>query len=460
MPTEPPHDDAGRPLPPRYRDPVRVAVGGMGTVHRAEDERLGRTVAVKVMSSAFAADEVFRRRFAREAAAAARIHHPHVATIYDVGEHDGLPYLVMEWVPGGTLAARLEGGRPPREQALDWIAQAAEALDAAHAAGVVHRDVKPANLLLDARDRVKVADFGIARVLGDSGLSLTATGMVLGTSGYSSPEQALGIEATPLSDVYSFAAVAFELLTGERPYAGRSGLAELTAHVREPVPRASDRAPELPPPVDAALARGLAKEPEDRPASAGALADALRAAAAVPIAPLSPPARRRRRGGGAARAAVAVALAAAVLGGATAAALVAGGDDEEGGTTAAEVTAATTAPAPTTVVRTVTAPAPAPVTVPAPPSVDEAVALTDRSTAALEDGDSATGLALADEALLALAGTGLRYEGNAAYNSGRALIDLDRCEEAVARLERSVAVGGSEWQMGVRRAALAEAREC
>jgi hypothetical protein len=106
------------------------------------------------------------------------------------------------------------------------------------------------------------------------------------------------------------------------------------------------------------------------------------------------------------------------------------------------------------VVRTVTAPAPA------PPSVDEAVALTDRSTAALEDGDSATGLALADEALLALAGTGLRYEGNAAYNSGRALIDLDRCEEAVARLERSVAVGGSEWQMGVRRAALAEAREC
>ncbi len=202
-------------LPPRYRDPVLVAIGGMGAVYRAHDERLGRDVAVKMPSEAIAADETASRRFRREAVSAARVHHEHVALVYDVGEHGGRPYLVMQYVPGGTIADRLAGGRPPRAQALEWVAQTAAALDAAHAAGVVHRDVKPANLLLDEGDRVKVADFGIARVLDDRATSLTLPGTVLGTTGYAAPEQAQGLPATPASDVYALAKVAAELLGGE-----------------------------------------------------------------------------------------------------------------------------------------------------------------------------------------------------------------------------------------------------
>ena len=215
-----PDEPLGGLLPERYRDPVPIGTGAMATIYRARDERLGRDVAVKVPSPAAVADETNRRRFIREATAAARVRHPNVATIYDVGEHDGRLYLVMELVEGGNLEDRLARGRPPRVEALRLIAQAAAALDAAHAAGVVHRDVKPSNLLLDEAGTVKVADFGIARVLGDSG-TLTAPGTVLGSFGYASPEQALGEPTSPASDVYSLAAVAFELLTGDRPYGGR-----------------------------------------------------------------------------------------------------------------------------------------------------------------------------------------------------------------------------------------------
>ncbi len=264
MTPDPPDDHTGGALPARYRDPVRIGTGGMGAVYRAHDERLGRPVAVKVQTVDVGDERVFRARFRREATSAARIHHPRVATIYDVGEHRGAPYLVMELVPGGNLQERLAGGRPPLAQALDWISQAAEALDAAHAAGVVHRDVKPANLLLDADDGIKVADFGIARVLEDTAGGLTAAGTVLGTSGYTSPEQAEGRPVGPPGDVYSLAAVAFELVTGERPFAGRTGVAELAAHVNDPVPSARDRRDDLPPGIDAVLARGLAKDPDDR----------------------------------------------------------------------------------------------------------------------------------------------------------------------------------------------------
>ncbi|WP_217914853.1 serine/threonine-protein kinase [Miltoncostaea marina] len=477
MSDEPSHDPGA--LPARYRDPVLIATGGMGSVHRAHDDRLGRTVAVKVQSPALAADPAFRRRFRREATAAARIHHPHVATVYDVGTHEGLPYLVMEFVPGGTLGERMARGRPPRAQALRWIAQTADALDAAHAAGVVHRDVKPANLLLDARERVKVVDFGIARVLEDTGGTLTAAGTVLGSSGYASPEQAQGLPATAASDVYSLAAVAFELLAGEPPYAGRTGIAALWAHVHEPPPDAAARAPELPPAVAAVLARGLAKDPADRHPSAGALADDLAAACAArtgePTAVMPPPPSTAARGGaarprrGAAVAAVAAVVAVAAGAGAAVIATTGGDGDRPAQRPAAAATVVRTAVAPPrTVVETVTeaaapspAPAPAPDAAGAPaPGPADAVALTDRSTAALEDGDAAGGLALAEQALRGLAGSGDPYEGNASYNAGRALIDLGRCDEAVPRLERAVAVGGSDWQMGVRRAALREARAC
>jgi serine/threonine-protein kinase len=449
-----PDDSAGGVLPGRYRDPVRIATGGMGAVYRAHDERLGRAVAVKVPSDAIADDPTARARFRREAVSGARIHHPNVALVYDVGEHRGRPFMVMELVPGGTVEDRLARGRPPRATALAWIGQAAAALDAAHAAGVVHRDVKPANLLLDGQGRVKVADFGIARVLGEGGTTLTEAGTVLGSSGYAAPEQAQGLPATPASDVYALGGVAFELLTGERPFAPRTGVAELTAHAYAPVPSARERDPGLPPGVDAVLARALAKDPAARFASAGALASALREALAHPGQPTAvmpaapPPARPRRR----LRPAIVAAAAAAIaVVGATLAATLA---DDDPGRRAPPAGAASQV---RTVVQTVTrdAPAPAPA-----PVADDPVALTDRSTAALQAGDAATGLALAERALLALDGTGQDYEGNASYNRGRALIDLGRCKDAMRPLRRALEIGGTDWQVETRRAALEEARGC
>jgi serine/threonine-protein kinase len=334
----------------------------MGAVYRAHDALLGRDVAVKVPSGAVAGDAAAGRRFRREAVSAARVHHPNVAVVHDVGEHAGRSFIVMELVPGGTVADRVAAGRPPRATALAWIAQAAAGLDAAHAAGVVHRDVKPANLLLDAAGRVKVADFGIARVLGDEGATLTAAGTVVGTSGYASPEQAQGTAVTPASDVYSLAAVAFELLTGERPYAPRTGLAELAAHVSAPVPRARDRDPALPPAVDEVLARGLAKDPAARFPSAGALAAALGAAFGDPgrttaVLPAAAPPRPRRPR---ARTVAAAAAVAAVAGGVAIAATTMGGDRDGNAPPAEPVPPARTVVRTITQAATVTAPAPAP----------------------------------------------------------------------------------------------------
>ena len=251
-------------LPPRYRNPERIARGGMGEIFRAEDADLARIVAIKVLADRYANDEAIRARFTREALAAARLSNaPSTVTIFDVGEHDDHPYIVMEYLPGGSLADRLvRDGAQPIGRSLDWLGQAAAALDAAHASGIVHRDVKPANLLLDSDDRVKVADFGVASAVGLG--SLTEAGTVVGTAGYLAPEQARGEKATPASDRYALAVVAFELLTGTRPFERESSTAEALAHVSAPIPPASRLNPELPPQVDDALARGLAKEPEHR----------------------------------------------------------------------------------------------------------------------------------------------------------------------------------------------------
>ena len=193
------------PLPPRYRRAERIARGGMGDIYRAEDAELGRTVAVKVLGEHYADDEAVRGRFEREARAAARLSKaPNTVTIFDVGEHEGRPYIVMEYFAGGSLADRLaaEGAQPPG-RALAWLAQTAAALDAAHASGVVHRDVKPANLLLDDEGRVHVADFGVASATGLA--SFTEVGSVVGTAGYLAPEQARGEAATSASDRYALA---------------------------------------------------------------------------------------------------------------------------------------------------------------------------------------------------------------------------------------------------------------
>ena len=251
----------GSILPGRYEKPRLIGRGGMGEIYLARDRTLGRTVAVKVLAERLAEEQELRERFRREALTAARLSgEPHVVTIFDVGEHNGRPFTVMEYLPGGTLAERARRRPVEPEHALAWLEQAAEALDAAHAHGVVHRDVKPANLLFDASDRLQVVDFGIARLMDDT-LGMTAPGTILGTAGYLAPEQASGRETTAASDRYALAVVAYELLTGVRPFERTSETAEAAAHIHEPVPPASERGAGLPATVDAVFAKALAKSP-------------------------------------------------------------------------------------------------------------------------------------------------------------------------------------------------------
>ncbi len=266
-------------LPERYRVARHIASGGMASVWEAEDLLLGRTVAVKVLGAQFASDPSARARFQREARTAAQVSdQTNVVTIYDIGEHADDAFIVMEYFAGGTVADRLRaardgGERVSHETALRWLGEAAAGLDVAHAAGIVHRDVKPANLLLDAQGRLAVADFGIARLADDT--QMTQTGQVLGTAAYISPEQALGQPATPASDRYALAVVAYELLTGSRPFSGGPPTAQALQHARDTPPRASQADPELPAAVDGVLSRGLAKDPDRRPATASELVAGL-----------------------------------------------------------------------------------------------------------------------------------------------------------------------------------------
>jgi eukaryotic-like serine/threonine-protein kinase len=291
-------------LPDRYRVVRHVANGGMASVWAAEDAILGRLVAVKVLAQHVAEDPSARTRFEREARTAARVSdHPNVVTIYDVGEHAGTPFIVMELLSGGSVADRLRGGRSlPRSRALAWLQHAAAALDYAHSEGIVHRDVKPANLLLDERERLAVGDFGIARAADDS--SLTQVGQVLGTAAYLSPEQAVGKAATAASDRYSLGVVAFELLTGRRPFQGDHVAAQARQHVEGEVPDSG-----LGTDVDEVLQRALAKDPDERFLTASRFVDELSAVAGrtstpddqpteatrrVPAAAAAAPPRRRR----------------------------------------------------------------------------------------------------------------------------------------------------------------------
>jgi len=241
-------------LPDRYTGAEPIGRGGMGEIVRATDTALGRSVAIKLLDRRYAEDEAVRERFTREALAVARLSgNSHTVTIYDVGEWQSRPYIVMEYLGGGSLQDVIaKQGAPPPARVLDWLEQAAGALDAAHRVGIVHRDVKPANLLLDQSDRVYVADFGIASAAGLG--SLTQTGTVLGTASYLSPEQAMGERTTPASDLYSLAVVAFELLTGRRPFEGDSVAAEAAAHVTGELPSVCDLNPTVPCEVDPVFA--------------------------------------------------------------------------------------------------------------------------------------------------------------------------------------------------------------
>jgi serine/threonine protein kinase len=255
----------------RYRVENVLGGGGMALVYRARDEELDRPVAIKLLADNLAADEAFRQRFLREARLAAQLAHPNVVQIYDSGEADGRPYIVMEYVEGETLADLLARRRtlPPAE-AVELALQICSGLEHAHQAGLVHRDIKPQNLLIRGDGTVKIADFGIARSA--HGTRLTETGSVLGTAAYLAPEQAAGEEVTPAADVYAVGVVLYELLTGRTPRTAETLTQFLLRGEEQPIPELRELAPEVPEALEDVVMRCLARIPEYRPPSAGALA--------------------------------------------------------------------------------------------------------------------------------------------------------------------------------------------
>jgi protein kinase-like protein len=268
-----------------YRLEAQVGAGGMAVVFRARDERLGRLVALKILAPVLAADPAFRRRFIAESRAAAVVDDPHIIPIYEAGDADGALFIAMRFVRGGDLRQVLgyEGVLSPG-RAAGFISPVASALDAAHRAGLVHRDVKPANILVDARadrpDHVYLSDFGVSKGA-ISSVSLTGAGNFVGTPDYSAPEQIRGGDVDGRTDQYALACVAFQLLTGALPFGRDQGMAVLFAHLSEPPPSLRSWRPGLPAAADAVLARGMAKQPEQRFGSCADFADALRDALGV-----------------------------------------------------------------------------------------------------------------------------------------------------------------------------------
>lgn len=248
----------------RYRISARIAAGGMGEVWSGVDERNDRPVAVKVMHPHTADEAVFAQRFRDEARYAASLTHPNIVDVFDSGEQDGLAYLVMELVPGGTVAQLIEsGGALGADRVRAIVRQVAAALGVAHREGLVHRDVKPSNILLGRGGEAKLADFGIVHAVDAAGL--TRPGDLMGSPHYVSPELAAGGPATPASDLYSLGAVTHEMLTGIKPFDRGTPLAIALAHVMEPPP---ELPPDTPADLAAAVTALLAKDPADRPATA------------------------------------------------------------------------------------------------------------------------------------------------------------------------------------------------
>ena len=256
----------------------RIGRGGMASVYRAHDPELNRHVAVKVLPSFQTEDPTFVERFRLEAQAVARLNHPNIVQIYDVGEDKGFIYIVMEHVTGGTLQDRL-GDRIPLAEVLQMIGPLAEALDYAHGHGIIHRDIKPANVLLDPDGRPKLSDFGLARMM-EGSAGLTRADSVLGTPEYMAPEQALGARADQKSDLYALGIIAYQMLLGRTPFRGDTPSETLMAHIHRDVPLPTALYPDMDPGLEAILLRALAKEPDDRHDSPGEFAKALASVAA------------------------------------------------------------------------------------------------------------------------------------------------------------------------------------
>lgn len=263
----------------RYRVERKIGEGGMAIVYQGHDLLLARDVAIKTPRPQFASDPAFRARFSREARAAANLSHPNIIDVFDVGEENGQPYIVMELVRGQTLKEIIVAEAPFHPADVgELLRQVGGALDYAHKRGYIHRDVKPGNILIDEHRRARVVDFGIARGLADG--DLTDPGG-LGTAHYVSPEQASGLMATPASDIYSAGVVAYEMLTGELPFQGTSPLAVAMQQIHDEPPPPSSVQPALSAATDAVVLRALAKEPTRRWPTVPALADALRGSGSV-----------------------------------------------------------------------------------------------------------------------------------------------------------------------------------
>ena len=267
----------GETFADRYDVEELVGAGGMSSVYRARDRLLDRNVALKVLHEQYTGDDEYVERFRREARSVAALSHPNIVTVIDRGEHAGRQYIVFEYIAGENLKRLIEQRGPaPVESALELAIQIARALSFAHQNGLVHRDVKPQNVLLNGDGRPKVTDFGIARAL-DVQHGMTQTGAVLGTSDYIAPEQAQGERVDEHTDVYSLGVVLYELLTAEVPFPGENFVAVAMRHINEPPPLIRDRRPDVPPRVEAAVHRAMAKDPDDRFATMADFADELEA---------------------------------------------------------------------------------------------------------------------------------------------------------------------------------------
>src|SRR5215469_15602218 len=301
---------AGSRLGP-YEILAPIGAGGMGEVYRAKDPRLGREVAIKVLPASFSQDADRLRRFEQEAKAAGVLNHPNITAVYDIGSADGAPYVVQELLEGETLRSLLAGGRLPQRKAIDYALQMAHGLSAAHDRGIVHRDLKPENIFVTRDGRVKILDFGLAKLThqeeGGAATNLpTATagtepGVVLGTLGYMSPEQVRGRPADARSDIFAFGAILYEMLSGKRAFQGDSAADTMSAILKEDPPDLSVTNQSVPPGLERIVRHCLEKNPEQRFHSAHDVAFDLEALSSV-SAPSSAvrPSRRSRLGGSAA----------------------------------------------------------------------------------------------------------------------------------------------------------------
>jgi serine/threonine-protein kinase len=395
-----------------YRLVELLAAGGMGVVYRAEHVRLGRPAALKLLSASPARPES-RERFLRESKLAASLAHPNIVPVYDAGEEEGLLYIAMAFVEGSDLKALLvREGRLPLRRTLRIVAQIAAALDAAHARGLVHRDVKPANILVGADDRAYLSDFGIVKELAAPGT--TRTGSFVGTIEYCAPEQIEGKDVDSRADVYSLACVLYECLVGTSPFHRSSDVAVLNAHLHASPPKLSKAAPDLPDALEPVLAKALSKSPLDRYTSCGELVAAARAAAA-------PEPRVSRR-----RLALSVALLAltALAGAAIAVAVGRIASGSPSSSTVFETTTVVTTPPP------------------GPPSLDRLLmkskdgrTLNDAAFALINAGEYARALPFARKAMHDAHGL---TKGYATFNVGYALLNLGECREALPYLRKSL----------------------